>query len=231
MNKNSQYIELDTYLKIIKKRFRIIILVLIIFILGGYIYSVLTPTTYQSSINIYTTDALDMTNYLQTNHALNTAYTIFKTLNTKRYSNFQLSYFRRNIRSVQVGQSIVSLTITNTNKNVAIDFTKAYQEMISSKKFDSIINNILLKDYKSCLKVRNATIATNSKYKLQENVPVCIETKLIINKPSSIVTVSTKPSKTKDVILFLIAGVFIAFFVATLLEYTSSNPDSNDKNN
>ncbi|MHB8442744.1 MAG: Wzz/FepE/Etk N-terminal domain-containing protein [Patescibacteria group bacterium] len=230
MNKNNQYteqyIELSTYLKVIKKRFKIIILVLIIFILGGYIYSLSTPTTFQSSINIYTTDALDMTNYLQTNHAVNSAYTIFKTLNPKRYSSFSLSYFRRNVRSVQIGQSIVSLTITNTNKNVAIDFTKAYAEMISSPKFNNIINNILKKDYSSCIKVRNATIATNLKYNLKENVPVCIETKLVISKPSNIVTVSTIPSKSKDVILFLIAGIFIALLLATLLEYMP-----NDKSN
>ncbi len=230
MNKNDQYIELDTYIKVIKKRFKIIILILIIFILGGYIYSLSAPTTYQSSVNIYTTDAVDMTNYLQTNHAINDAYKIFKTINTKRYSSFSLSYFRRNVKSVQIGQSIVSLTITNTNKNVAMDFTKAYSEMIASPKFNNIMNNILKKDYKGCLKVRNATIATNLKYALKENVPVCIDTKLIINKPSNIVTIETKPSKSKDIILFLIAGIFISLAIASYLEYKKGST-SNDKSN
>lgn len=210
-------IDLKDYIAVIKKRYVLILIITLIAAVIGFIYTEFSGVKYQSSINIYTTDAADLTGYLQTNHAIDYAYTKF--MGNERYTSSQLSYFRSNIRSIQVSNSIVSLQITTSNKNLSIEWIKAFQESIYSPHTSEYINKILYKGYKACIKTQKQAIKIDKTNSKLTPVPSCIDESFVEYNPGGISTIEVIPSKTLNIILFAISGALLSLIIISYKEY------------
>jgi uncharacterized protein involved in exopolysaccharide biosynthesis len=212
-------IDLKDYIAVIKKRYVLILIITLIAAVIGFIYTEFSGVKYQSSINIYTTDAADLTGYLQTNHAIDYAYTKFT--GNEKYTQSQLSYFRSNIRSIQVSNNIVSLQITTSNKNLSLDWIRAFQSSIYSTHTSIYINKVLYKEYKSCLNTQKQAMKIDKTNKELTPVPSCIYENFVEYNPGGISTISIIPSKTLNIILFAISGALLSLIIISYKEYNS----------
>ena len=212
-------IDLKEYIRVIKKGYVLILIIIFTFAIIGFIYTVLSPIKYQSSINIYTTDAADLSAYLQTNHAIDYAYTKFS--GKEKYSESQLSYFRSNLRSIQISSSIVSLQITTTNKNLSIDWIKAFQSAVYSSHTSIYINRVLYKGYEACLKTQKQAIKIDKINKKLTLVPSCIDEHFVMYNPGGISTIAIIPSKIIGIILFAISGALLSIIIVSYKEYSN----------
>jgi len=210
-------IDLKEYIEVIKKRYVLILIITLIAAVIGFIYAEFSGVKYQSSINVYTTDAADLSSYLETNHAIDYAYTKFT--GKEKYNESQLSYFRANIRSIQVSNSIVSLQITAPNRNLSIDWIKAFQSAIYSYHTSKYINQVLYKGYKACLKTQKQAIKIDKINKKLIAVPSCIDQNFVEYNPGGISTISIISSKTLDIILFAISGALLSIIIVSYKEY------------
>ncbi len=210
-------IELKDYITVIKKRYIFIIILTLAFAVLGFVYTKFTPTKYQSSINLYTNDAPDLTGYLQTNHAIDSAYKNFT--GNQKYTASELSYFRVNIRSIQVSVNIVSLQITTTNQNLSEEWTRAFEKTIYTGTAKQYIQKVLDKEYLSCVKAQKQALIIDKTNSKLIPIPSCIKQSFIEYNPPEITTIDIIPSKILNIILFALSGGLLSLIIVSYQEY------------
>ncbi len=210
-------IDLKDYIKTLKKNIILISLIFVVSLAAGYLYTKTIPIKYQSSINIYTTDPSDLVAFLSTNNSINLAYKDSKNI-LGNFNSTELSIFRSNIRVQDISLNIVSLQITDTNKQQSINWINAFKKVILKSSTKIFINKLLKKEYLACKKAQlQALKIDKSNNKVQ--IPTCTILKFVQYINPNTTTISIIPSKTTNLIIFGIAGILIALLYASYKEY------------